>query len=167
MGNWLPSFFVVLAFVLIAILIRRYVLFITRVFSRSMLPNYRPDDRLLTICVHRPDQLKRGDVVVFRSDEHGKTMVKRLIGLPGDKVLITETGNLFINGYKQDEAYVAYRGGLEGSFMVPEGEFFFLGDNREESIDSRHWMKTAIPFNKIQGKVVLSLQKVQIRERRL
>lgn len=85
---------------------------------------------------------QRGDVVTFRSEELGKLLVKRVIGLPGDTVSI-KNGYVYINGEKLDESYLPRQGvtaaGNQEEYVVPEGCLFFLGDNRVNSQDARLW----------------------------
>lgn len=136
-----------------------------------ILPKGNPDKRLFARMPHR------GDVVVFRNPRNGDTLVKRLIGLPGDSIK-TRGGRLYINGqivprtlldtmryrddYGQMETAQVYSEQLPGAkhphriyefaddygfsnwspdnsgpFLVPTGHFFFMGDNRDDSKDSR------------------------------
>lgn len=158
MDNWLKilliAFFISIG---IALLIRKFVFFVTQVSSHSMIPTFQANNRLITLRVYHPKTLKRGEIIVFYSQEKKMMMIKRLIGLPGDFVQISKNGDLLINGSKQGEPYIKNRGGKGGSFLVPKDEYFFLGDNRSGSIDSRHWRKTTIPAKEIKGKVTLSL----------
>jgi signal peptidase I len=83
------------------------------------------------------------------------TFVKRLIGLPGDTVNERQGGWIYINGVKLNEPYIKPdrrgRDSTTGSWHVPKGEYFFMGDNRGESCDSRRW--GAVPRSKLIGKV--------------
>ena len=96
------------------------------------------------------------DVVVCRYPGRGDTnFVKRVVGLPGDTVEVRE-GYLYVNGEKYDEPYIKdeYRTGRLNSFgpyEVPEGEYFVMGDHRNNSNDSR--MQGSLPRNMIIGHV--------------
>ena len=158
MNYWLLKIFIILIITLGASLfIRHFIMFVTPVSSHSMVPTLHFNDRLLTLRVYNHNKLKGGDIIVFYSHEKNIMMIKRLIGLPGDHVQINSNGDLLIDGIKQDEAYVKNKGGKSGSFMVPEGEYLVLGDNRSRSNDSRHWVKATIAAKDIQGKIILSL----------
>lgn len=93
----------------------------------------------------------RGDVVIFRSPVDDKELVKRVIGMPGEWVTISD-GAVYINGARLDEPYTDGRTECTDevcNFHVPEGEYFMLGDNRENSLDSRDgW---TVPLGSIDG----------------
>ena len=111
---------------------------------------------------------QRFDVVICRYPGRGDTnFVKRVVGLPGDTVEIRD-GYLYIDGEKQVEPYISdeYRNGrlnTFGPYTVPEGEYFVIGDHRNNSNDSRlqgtlprnmiigHVRTVLYPFNKIRG----------------
>ncbi len=87
--------------------------------------------------------------------------MKRLIGLPGDTVYEDKQGFIWINGKKLDEPYVQPQRRLEDArnndysgrtWHVPKGDYFFMGDNRGESCDSRRW--GAVPRGNLIGKVI-------------
>ncbi|HYX89280.1 MAG TPA: signal peptidase I [Gaiellaceae bacterium] len=103
---------------------------------------------------------RRGDVIVFRAPPAaaercgaGGTFVKRLIGLPGETVR-EQSGIVFVDGKKLDEPYVnaGRRDHESGTWHVPEGKYFLMGDNRSQSCDSRHWGTVA--RDALLGKVV-------------
>ena len=97
---------------------------------------------------------KRFDVVVCRYPGRGDTnFVKRVVGLPGDTVELRQ-GYLYVNGERYEEPYILdeYRGGSLnnfGPYEVPEGEFFVMGDHRNNSNDSRS--QGSLPRNMIIG----------------
>ncbi len=97
----------------------------------------------------------RGDVVVFRfPNQPERDFIKRVIGLPGDQVEIKD-GLVFVNGHALDEPYELERPTHDyGPVVVPEGQYFVLGDNRNNSYDSRSW--GFVPEDDIVGKAWLS-----------
>ena len=106
---------------------------------------------------------KRGDIVIFKSelqDENGKNklLIKRVIGLPGDKITIND-GKVYINDKEYDESYLkdGYTTGSVNNFKVPKGEYFVMGDNRVVSIDSRYSEVGCIKKDAIKGRAVLRL----------
>jgi signal peptidase I len=115
--------------------------------------------------------VRRGDVVIFRSPESPTTdLVKRCIGLPGDELRIVNK-HLLVNGQQVDDgAYTLHRDARTfpnrrylnrqarnrdnfGPFVVPEDHYFFLGDNRDQSHDSRFW--GAVPRHFIKGRALI------------
>ncbi len=132
---------------------------------------YGPADNALERAVNPSRDPRRGDIVIFRSPEEPTTdLVKRCIGLPGDELQIIDK-KLFINGHPVDDSsYVLHRDpqiypnrgylGRQvrqrdnyGPFVVPEGHYFFMGDNRDFSYDARVW--GAVPRHFIKGRAVL------------
>ena len=103
---------------------------------------------------------QRGDVVTFRSDEMGKLLVKRVIGLPGDTVSFQD-GYVYVNGEELDESYLPRQGisaiGSRGEYAVPEGHLFFLGDNRTGSWDARSWDDPFIPVENVRSHVLVCI----------
>jgi len=102
-------------------------------------------------------QLKRGDVIVFKYPNSPEVAyVKRLIGLPGEKVeMVGRT--VYINDKPLQENYTQYIDSTSlydryGPFYVPEGKYFAMGDNRDNSQDSRFW--GYVPRDHIVGKAL-------------
>lgn len=105
------------------------------------------------------EPLERQDVMVFRApQEPDKDFIKRTMGLPGESVVV-EGGEVVIDGQPIDDPH-ANHGESRGSFHdtrepmeVPAGEYFVMGDNRENSRDSRYW--GTVPRSHIKGKAML------------
>ena len=143
----------IIAAIIIAFIINKLIFFNVTVPTGSMLPTINLGDKILVTRVHNKHNLKHGDVVVFHSDELNEDLIKRLIGLPNDEVEIKEDGSLYVNKEKINESYVIYPGGKAGQkFKVPEDSYFFMGDNRANSLDARYWENHYIPKKDIMGK---------------
>ena len=128
-------------------------------------------------------QVERGDIVVFRYPiDLNQTFVKRIVGVPGDRLRIVGK-DLWVNGRKADEPYVVYKSEYidgyrdnfpssptsmqiyepamqmlrdhvkDGEVVVPEGNYFAMGDNRDQSLDSRYW--GFVPRENIIGKPLI------------
>ena len=142
--------------VILAILINRFLIFKVKIPSESMVPTLNVGDRLFVTRVYNPENLKRGDIVVFYSEEKNEDMIKRLIGLPGDKIVIKD-GTVIVNNETLKENYIGTADNYNGEFIVPEGKYFFLGDNRYWSLDSRYWENPYIDGSEIKGKAQIKV----------
>lgn len=138
--------------IVLALLIRQFLIYKIVVPTASMYPTIKDNDQIMVTKVYSPNSLKRGDIVVFDSKELNEELIKRLIGLPNDKVKITSNGEVYVNDTKLNQPYVVNNGGKSGDFTVPEGHYFFLGDNRSNSWDSRYWKNPYIAWSDIKGK---------------
>lgn len=142
--------------VVLAILINKFLIFRVYIPSSSMAPTLNVNDRLLVTKVYKPENLKRGDIVVFNSKELDEIVIKRLIGLPGDEIRFDGT-SVYVNGKKIDEPYVKNPMEFYGTFKVPQGKYFFLGDNRANSNDARFWKNPYINGDQILGKAQVKI----------
>ncbi len=152
---------------LLAFLLRTFVLQVFYIPSSSMEPTLQINDRMIVEKVsYRFREPGRGEVVVFEGETSGnvtepnqglvqrfvrgtgqflgvvpanaRDFVKRVIGVPGDEVRIDADGTVYVNEQPIDEPYVVFEDQREyGPVTVPEGAYFFLGDNRPNSSDSR------------------------------
>lgn len=149
MGLWIS---IIVSTLFIAMFIRRYIYFVTLVSFSSMSPTVKSGDRILTTRIYNFNNVSRGDILVLYSQELQVMMVKRVIGLPDDLVEMKEHGSIYINRVKFDEPYVENHIGLNQTFKVPAQKYFFLGDNRVLSNDSRSWLEPFILEKDIRGK---------------
>lgn len=146
---------IALAFV-IALLVKEFLIFKVFIPSESMVPTLNVGDHLFVSRVYNLDNLDRGDILVFHSDELSDTLIKRLIGKPGDKISIVD-GKVSVNGEEIKEDYVVNKDNFYGEFEVPEGKYFFLGDNRPISFDSRKWENPYIDGKDIKAKAQIKV----------
>lgn len=98
-------------------------------------------------------EYEHGDIIVFHFPLNPEEeLVKRIIGLPGDRVSV-QNGQVFLNGQQLNEPYIAEVPNYSGEWLVPEGQIFVLGDNRNNSNDSKDW--GLLPQENVVGKAVL------------
>lgn len=142
---------------IIALLIDRFIIFKVEVPSGSMESTIMTGDRVVTFRLsYLFNDPKRGDIVVFPyPDDEEVDYIKRIIGLPGDKIEIKE-GVLYINEEPYEEDYLN-EPMVEGDFgpvIVPEESYFMMGDNRNTSRDARAWKNKFVELDKIKGKAI-------------
>jgi signal peptidase I len=163
--------------ILIAVFIRTFVIQAYKIPSRSMVPTLLVGDHLLVnkfiygvkipyfrktiIPVTDP---QRGDIVVFiYPNDRSKDFIKRVIGVAGDTIEI-KNKKIFINSKEYTDAYgiysdsVIYPGSMQprdnfGPVTVPPKSLFVMGDNRDESADSRYW--GFVDLNDVEGKAFI------------
>ena len=190
----LPAIQSLLYVIVIALFVTTFTVQPIRIPSGSMEPTLLVGDFLLldrqavsddNFFAMPPTSVKRGDIVVFHDpvDDPSVHLVKRVIGLPGDRIYL-RGNHVFVNGRTLKEPYAIYRasapdvyrdefpnlstldGGVDpawwirlrnlvrdGEITVPAGDYFVLGDNRNESDDSRYW--GFVPRSLIVGKPVM------------
>jgi signal peptidase I len=145
---------IIIGAILLALLVQAFVVKPYRIPSDSMLDTLRPSDRVLVNrLVYHFRKPRRGDIIVFDSKALGKTLIKRIIGLPGEEISLGN-GHVYINGHPLREPYVRvvngvqtpsepFTGGepwsLTQPYKIPSGHYFMMGDNRLYSDDSRDW----------------------------
>ncbi|MDH5477849.1 MAG: signal peptidase I [Nitrospinota bacterium] len=131
----------------LALFIRTFMFQPFKIPSESMVPTLLVGDHLLVNkMVYLLNDPERGDIVVFRPPhEPDKDFVKRIIGLPGETILL-RNNVVHVDGKAIDEPWAIYEShhgypgmGDFGPVRVPEGKLFMMGDNRHNSQDSRVW----------------------------
>lgn len=122
-----------------------------RIESISMEPTlYRGEYILVNRVAGLGGDFQRGDVIVFKyPPDPDVQYIKRVIGLPGDQVLVSD-GRVFVNGNPISEPYVMAAPTYIGIWNIPSGSYFVLGDNRNHSNDSHVW--GMVPRENIVGK---------------
>ncbi len=138
-----------------------YIVSIHKVPSTSMMPNIAVGDILLSNdLAYKSREIQRGDVVIFSSKQtDNKEYVKRVIGLPGDKVSF-KAGKTYINGKKLNESLYLnkeVKTTCGKTFKVPKGNYFVMGDNRPNSYDARFWTDPYVPKSDISSKVFTTI----------
>jgi signal peptidase I len=141
---------------LIYVIVRTFLFENYRVLGRSMEPTLENDQFLVVNKLgYRLYAPQRGDIIVFVDPTSpDRKLIKRIIGLPGETVEIRD-GQVLINGRKMDEPYITVPWhSTRPASIIPEDQYFVLGDNRNNSSDSRSW--GTLPEEDIVGKAWLS-----------
>ncbi|MBQ8942442.1 MAG: signal peptidase I [Firmicutes bacterium] len=142
--------------VVFAFLITTFLIVNAKVPSASMETTVMTGDRLIANRLsYKLSKPERYDIVVFKfPDDESKLYIKRIIGLPGDTVNI-RNGHVYINDstepLREDFLHEPMRT-EDATFVVPEGHYFMMGDNRNHSSDSRFWENKFVAEDKILGK---------------
>lgn len=156
--EFLSYLLTVLAAGTVIFILNRTVLVNALVPSESMENTIMTGERLIGFrLAYLKQDPQRYDIVIFKyPDDESQLFVKRVIGLPGETVEI-RNGNVYIDGSDTPldssfckEAMV----GDFGPYTVPEDSYFVMGDNRNNSLDSRYWKNTFVSRDKIVGKAV-------------
>lgn len=136
----------------IAVLIATLALPVLQIKGSSMEPTFFDEEIVVLI---KTSNLKRGQLCCF--SYQNKLLIKRIIGVPGDKINMDEEGFVYVNGEKLEEPYVTDRelGECDITFPVnvTDNHYFILGDHRSTSIDSRSSVVGLVNHDQIVGKI--------------
>lgn len=158
--EWLKSFAIA---IIISFFIKFLIFDVTYVKGDSMNPTLEEGDRLILKkygTVLDIEEYDRGDIVIFPSplENDRRLFIKRIIGLPGDKIDIID-GQIYINDEYVFEPYIQKHSFTQSiifgnNYIVPKNHIFVIGDNRTNrgSFDSRHF--GSVPIEKVKGKII-------------
>ncbi len=152
--DWIIS--IVVALVL-AFFIRQFIVELYVVDGPSMRPTLQSQERLVVNkFIYRFRAPQRGEVIVFRYPrDPSRDFIKRVIAVPGDTIEIKD-GRVFVNQQLMNEPYILEKTLSDYPLStVPEGHIFVMGDNRNNSEDSRFADVGFVPYDLIKGKAVL------------
>jgi signal peptidase I len=140
----------------VAVLITTLILPVLQIAGTSMEPTLNNGEIVVLI---KTDKLQRGDLCGFSYSN--KILIKRVIGLPGDVIIIDPQGGVWVNGELLEEPYISEPGlgecDIEFPYTVPEEAYFLMGDHRLTSIDSRSTVIGCIPKDQIIGKLFFKI----------
>jgi signal peptidase I len=128
-----------------------------KIKGHSMYPTLIENNYIL---LGKYEELNRGDLVLIK--HKGEYLIKRIIALPGEKIEIDSNGQVYINDLPLEEHYIhkhidEYQNEQDYPFIIPEGEYFVLGDNRDDSMDSRRIDFGTVKKEKIEKTVIRSI----------
>lgn len=134
------TIFLLVAIMVVVIFLNTFVFFNVRVSGPSMQPTLYTGNVLVA---NRYGKIERGAIIIIKGEKPGSDdlLIKRVIGLPGDTVEFVD-GYVKVNGERLEESYLSEQGKTfhdTPSIVVMENEVFYLGDNRQNSSDSRHY----------------------------
>lgn len=137
----------------ISVLVATLLLPILEIYGTSMNPNLHEGEIVVSI---KSSKVKTGDIAAFYYNN--RVLVKRIIGVPGDRIVIDEDGNVYVNNELLDEPYLTEKSAgnsdIEYPYTVPENSYFVLGDHRESSVDSRSTLVGCVEQDEIIGIIV-------------
>lgn len=147
------TLYVLIVVAALAVLIATIVMPVLQVNGSSMEPTLNDGNIVLVL---KTDNFETGDICSFYWQN--KLLLKRVIGVAGDVINITEDGTVFVNGKELNEPYVSEKSlgecDIDFPYQVPEGRIFVLGDHRSVSVDSRSSTIGCIQSNQIVGRVL-------------
>lgn len=140
----------------LAVLVATLVLPVLEISGTSMEPTLCDQDIIVLV---KSEKLETGDLCAF--SYQNKVLIKRIIGTPGDMIMIQDDGTVYVNQKKISEPYISEKSlgecDIEFPYQVPENRFFVLGDHRKTSIDSRSTVIGCIEKDQIVGKVLIKI----------
>lgn len=150
----------VVIMLIVMFVIMNYVVINAQIPSESMQNTIQKGDRIFGLrLAYLNSAPERFDIVIFKfPDDESQLFIKRIIGMPGEKIEIKQ-GKVYVNNsaVPLDDSFCKEPPMMKdfGPYQVPEDSYFVLGDNRNWSKDSRYWVNTFVKREKILGKAGL------------
>ena len=148
---------IIITAVILATMVRIFMFEPFIVPTPSMEPTLKVGDKvIINKMAYKFTSFKRGDIIAFHSPLEDRDLVKRAIAIEGDEIILTSEGEIFINGEKITEDYlpadqtISY---INQTVVIGEDEIFVMGDNRNNSFDSRFF--GTIPEDEIFGEFMV------------
>ncbi|MDD3413183.1 MAG: signal peptidase I [Lachnospiraceae bacterium] len=145
---------VILAAIVFSLFINLFIIVNATVPSSSMETTIMKGDRVIGFRLfYLFNEPERGEIAIFKFPDNEKMLfIKRIIGMPGETLEVHD-GHVYINGEELEEPYLdVVTEGDFGPYEIPEDSYFMMGDNRNNSADSRYWENTFLKKEKIVGK---------------
>lgn len=144
-------------FAIIVTILFQSVWMLSLIPSESMAGTIQEGDFVISARLNSKskDDIHRYDILIFiPPDEPDVTYIKRVVGLPGETIEVSH-GKVYADGVELDASFInePMNTNGDGVYVVPKGCYFFLGDNRNNSKDSRFWVEKYVPLRNIQSKV--------------
>ena len=148
------TFYTLIVVAAVAALIATLVFPVLQIAGTSMEPTLENGQIVVLL---KTSNLERGDLCGFSYSN--KILIKRVIGLPGDTIVVDPEGTVYVNGYALEEPYISEKGlgecDIEFPYEVPQETYFLMGDHRQTSIDSRSTVSGAVQKEQIVGKIFM------------
>lgn len=145
--------------IILAFVFFKFIILLGVIPSESMEPTvHKGNIAIVNGLKYISQEPQRGDIVIFKSAELKETLIKRVVGLPGETISF-ENGCVSIDGQIYEETYLEkdVTTNCLSTFTVPDGCYFLLGDNRENSFDARCWKNPYISKEDIKGKYIIQM----------
>lgn len=140
----------------VAVLVATIWMPVLQIYGNSMTPMLSDGEIVLSM---KTSDISKGEVVAFYYNN--KILIKRVIGVAGDWITVTDEGDVYVNDKLLDEPYISEKAlgdsDIEYPYQVPEGKFFVMGDHRSVSIDSRNTSVGCISQDQVVGRLLFKL----------